>query len=254
MCERCAEYGFDLAGSRVEVSPSAHYHMGGVAIDADGRCNLDGLFVAGEDSGGVHGANRLGGNGVADSIVFGARAGDAMAEYVATRELPSVSGPQVEQMAVRWMSAMMRDTGEDALDVRERLEDLMWEKVGVVRNGPDLEQAVDKLQDLRGRAQACGGAAKLGGTTYNSRWNEAINVVNLIGIAELIARSALTREESRGAHYRTDFPEPDPRWLKNIRVKPGDDGTPQFTFRAVEFTRLAPPPPTLPPPEPVGTR
>src|SRR5215213_10948498 len=98
MCERCAEYGFDLARSRVEVSPSAHYHMGGVRIDADGRCNLEGLFVAGEDSGGVHGANRLGGNGVADSIVFGARAGDAMAEYVTKQSMPSVSDAQVKSL------------------------------------------------------------------------------------------------------------------------------------------------------------
>ena len=103
MCERCAEYGFDLARSRVEVSPSAHYHMGGVRIDADAAATWTGLFVAGEDSGGVHGANRLGGNGVADSIVFGARAGDAMAEYVAKQQLPTVSGPQVAS-AVRQMA------------------------------------------------------------------------------------------------------------------------------------------------------
>src|SRR5687768_9782151 len=102
MCERCAEYGFDLARSRVEVSPSAHYHMGGVKIDAGCRCNLEGLFVAGEDSGGVHGANRLGGNGVADSIVFGARAGDAMAEYVSKHQLPTISGPQVEELSKKW--------------------------------------------------------------------------------------------------------------------------------------------------------
>jgi succinate dehydrogenase / fumarate reductase flavoprotein subunit/fumarate reductase flavoprotein subunit len=243
MCERCAEYGFDLARSRVEVSPSAHYHMGGVAIDKDGRCNIEGLFVAGEDSGGVHGANRLGGNGVADSIVFGARAGDAMAEYVSGRGLPSISGSQVQELCERWLGPMKLESGADSFDAREELEDLMWEKVGVVRNGPDLEKAVNTLQDLRDRADQCGGAAKAGGTTYNSRWNEAINVVNLTAIAEVIARSALTREESRGAHYRTDFPEQDPRWLKNIRVKPAADGSPAFSFSEVQFTRLAPPKP-----------
>src|ERR687886_2665201 len=90
MVERCRDYGFDLLHARVEVSPSAHYHMGGVKIDRDCRCNVKGLFVAGEDAGGVHGANRLGGNGVADSIVFGGRAGDAVPDYVIGREAPAL--------------------------------------------------------------------------------------------------------------------------------------------------------------------
>src|SRR5213076_1911364 len=91
MVERCREYGFDLVNSRVEVSPSAHYHMGGIRIDVNCRTGIDGLLAAGEDAGGVHGANRLGGNGVADSIVFGGCAGDSMVDYVAGRKLPPVS-------------------------------------------------------------------------------------------------------------------------------------------------------------------
>jgi succinate dehydrogenase / fumarate reductase flavoprotein subunit/fumarate reductase flavoprotein subunit len=237
MCERCAEYGFDLARSRVEVSPSAHYHMGGVRIDANCRCNLDGLFVAGEDSGGVHGANRLGGNGVADSIVFGARAGDAMAEYVPKQQMPSISDAQVKEFCERWILPMRRKTGENPFEVREALEDLMWEKVGVVRNGSDLESALVSLQELQQRAAGCS-CEGLSSTTYNAKWNEAINAVNLTSTAELIARSALTRTESRGAHYRSDFPEQDASWLRNICVKPGGDSTPQFSFREVQFTRL----------------
>ena len=92
MVERCADYGFDLLHDRVEVSPSAHYQMGGVRIDVDCRTNLEGLFVAGEDAGGVHGANRLGGNGVADSIVYGGRAGDTMADYVLGRRISEGAG------------------------------------------------------------------------------------------------------------------------------------------------------------------
>ena len=153
---------------------------------------------------------------------------------------------------------MTRETGENSFAVREALEDLMWEKVGVVRNGPDLEKAVAGLQELQSRAAACGGAAKDGGTTYNSRWNEAINVVNLASTAELIARSALTREESRGAHYRQDFPEQDPRWLKNIRVKSGSNGSAEFSTSPVQFTRLAPPAsmttPAAPTSEPAGAK
>jgi succinate dehydrogenase / fumarate reductase flavoprotein subunit/fumarate reductase flavoprotein subunit len=130
----------------------------------------------------------------------------------------------------------------------------MWEKVGVVRNGPDLEVAVAALVELKGRVAQCGGAAKRDGVVYNAMWNEAINVVNLIAIAELIARSALKREESRGAHYRTDFPESDPRWLKNILVKPSDDGTPAFSSSPVEFTRMKPPETKPATTEPAGAK
>jgi succinate dehydrogenase / fumarate reductase flavoprotein subunit/fumarate reductase flavoprotein subunit len=215
--------------------------MGGVRIDGNCRCNLEGLFVAGEDSGGVHGANRLGGNGVADSIVFGARAGDAMAEYVSRQALPAISDAQVAALCEQWLSPMTRETGEDSFALREQLEDVMWEKVGVVSNGPDLESAVTSIADIKARAANCGGATKTGDVIYNSKWNEALNTINLASIAELIARSALTRAESRGAHYRQDFPEQGPAWLKNVVVRPAGDGSPRFSFREVQFTRLAPP-------------
>src|SRR5437868_2822013 len=199
MVERCHDYGFDLLHSRVEVSPSAHYHMGGVKIDRDGRCNVEGLFVAGEDAGGVHGANQLGGNGVADSIVFGARAGDAMAEYVGRRPLPSISPSQVRALCERWMGPLERRDGANPFALRARLEQVMWLKVGVVRNGSDLRAALEELHDLKNQAAAADGS---GETIYNAKWNEALNLANLTVVAEMIATGALVREESRGAHYR----------------------------------------------------
>src|SRR5437667_5014654 len=108
MVERCRDYGFDLVHDRVEVSPSAHYQMGGIAMDVDCRTNLECLFVAGEDGGGVHGANRLGGNGVADSIVYGARAGDSMSSFVVGRDLPPVSETQVRELRARWTGPLDR--------------------------------------------------------------------------------------------------------------------------------------------------
>jgi succinate dehydrogenase / fumarate reductase flavoprotein subunit/fumarate reductase flavoprotein subunit len=237
MVERCKDYGFDLINSRVEVSPSAHYHMGGVKIDRNCRCNLDGLFVAGEDAGGVHGANRLGGNGVADSIVFGARAGDAMSEYVRDCAVSQTSGSQTRACCEYWSGFLGHSTGENAFELREELENLMWAKVGVVRNGKDLAIAIDELQVLRERA---GHAQCSGDAIFNARWNEAINLINLTLGAELIARSALLREESRGAHYRTDFPSPDSRWLKNICAV-GEKDKMRLTLHPVEFTRLKPP-------------
>lgn len=237
MVERCNDYGFDLIHSRVEVSPSAHYHMGGVTIDVDGRSNLDGLFVAGEDAGGVHGANRLGGNGVADSLVFGGRAGDAMAEYVKSARLASLPLSLAQDRSRYWSHPLERSSGEDPFRLRGELEDLMWGKVGVVRNGKDLRAAIARLEALRERAER---ASAPGDKMFNARWNESINLLNLIQVAQMIARSALMREESRGAHYRTDFPASDTSWLKNIFVAHANGEMKLFT-RPVRFPRLEPP-------------
>ncbi|HEV8130716.1 MAG TPA: FAD-binding protein [Acidobacteriota bacterium] len=236
MVERCGDYGFDLLHERVEVSPSAHYHMGGVRIDLHCRSSLKGLFVAGEDAGGVHGANRLGGNGVADSIVFGGRAGDAMVDDSATRRPAQISAAQVRDLAERWLQPRHRDAGEDVFLLRQRLEDLMWEKVGIVRNGAGLQAALSELQSLRQRTED--GRAR-GANAFNQEWNEAINVINLTLVAEMIARSALLRGESRGAHYRTDHPVSRSEWLKNICVIP-ENGEMKLFCRPVEFTRLKP--------------
>src|SRR4051812_10411664 len=133
MVERCREYGFDLVNDRVEVSPSSHYHMGGIRIDVDCHTNIEGLFAAGEDAGGVHGANRLGGNGVADSIVFGARAGDAMAEDISRKSLvvSSEVAVQAQSICKRWLKPLERTTGENPFQLRDRMERVMWTKVGV---------------------------------------------------------------------------------------------------------------------------
>ena len=109
MVDRCREYGFDLVNDRVEVSPSSHYHMGGIRIDVDCHTNIEGLFAAGEDAGGVHGANRLGGNGVADSIVFGARAGDTMAEYIVSRQVVSRFSRAVASASPRNLHPLARN-------------------------------------------------------------------------------------------------------------------------------------------------
>jgi succinate dehydrogenase / fumarate reductase flavoprotein subunit/fumarate reductase flavoprotein subunit len=212
--------------------------MGGVKIDGNGRTNLEGLFAAGEDSGGVHGANRLGGNGVADSIVFGARAGDAMADFVAGKSLPKFSVAHATELCRSWFDVLERRTGENPFALRDELEKVMWLKVGVVRNGPDMQSAIGELKTIRDRSQS---AAGNGGTILNAKWNEAINVQNMVVIAEMIAQSALTREESRGAHFRQDFPEKDASWLKNICMAPTADGGLRTWTTPVQFTRLTPP-------------
>ena len=220
MVERCRDYGFDLVHDRVEVSPSAHYQMGGVAMNVDCRTNLECLFVAGEDGGGVHGANRLGGNGVADSIVFGARAGDSMAAFVEGREVPAISGSQLRELASKWTRPLDNAPGESIFELRSELEDVMWEKVGVVRNGTDLAVAIDALVELKARAAQ---AAAPGEAASNPAWNEIMDLLNLCVNGEMVARAALLRTESRGAHYRQDYPDTNPEWLKNIYITPGGD-------------------------------
>jgi succinate dehydrogenase / fumarate reductase flavoprotein subunit/fumarate reductase flavoprotein subunit len=211
--------------------------MGGVAIDVDCRTNLERLFVAGEDAGGVHGANRLGGNGVADSIVFGGRAGDSMADFVIGRSLPVASDSRVNELARHWTTPLQARDGENVFKLRQELEDLMWEKVGVVRNGPALDAGVSELQNLQGRARnVCTG----GPASSNPAWNEAMNLMNLCLVGEMVAQSASVRTESRGAHYREDYPDSDAEWLKNIYLDP-DGVDMKFSTTPVQFTRLAPP-------------
>lgn len=238
MVERCRTFGFDLLHRPVEVSPSAHYQMGGIQIDVDCHTNLEALFAAGEDAGGVHGANRLGGNGVADSIVYGARAGDSMAEYAATARQREISPAQVRTLAEDWLSSLERSRGESVFALRRQLESLMWEKVGIVRNERGLQEALNELGDLRERTRRVKAA---GSPVFNLEWGEAMNLANLVIVAEMVARSALYRRESRGAHFRSDFPEPDPQWLRRIHmISDGGSGMKLSTV-PVDFTRLTPP-------------
>jgi succinate dehydrogenase / fumarate reductase flavoprotein subunit/fumarate reductase flavoprotein subunit len=258
MVDRCREYGFDLVNDRVEVSPSSHYHMGGIRIDVNCHTSIDGLFAAGEDAGGVHGANRLGGNGVADSIVFGARAGDEMVNHLgAPAPTNGAARSQVNELCKRWAAPLERSTGENPFKLRDRMERVMWTKVGVVRNAKDMKEALPEIQEIRERIKyATGschpkrseGSPSLTPDTrhltpspiYNAPWNETINTENLSSIAEMLTRSALAREESRGAHYRSDFPIQKIEWLKNIRMRPLANGSFEMTFTPVEFTRITP--------------
>jgi succinate dehydrogenase / fumarate reductase flavoprotein subunit/fumarate reductase flavoprotein subunit len=238
MVDRCREYGFDLVNSRVEVSPSSHYHMGGIKIDVNCHTSIDGLYAAGEDSGGVHGANRLGGNGVADSIVFGARAGDEMVKHLgATSSTNCAVKSQASEICKRWSEPLDRTSGENPFQLRDKLERVMWTKVGVVRNGKEMQEALPEIQEIRQRVKSAVGN---GGPIYNAPWNETINTENLSFIAEMLTRSALAREESRGAHYRSDFPIQNVEWLKNICMKPLGSGGFEITMSPVEFTRITP--------------
>ncbi len=241
MVERCADCGFDLAASRVEVVPTAHYMMGGVEFAPDCTTAIPGLFVAGEDSGGVHGANRLGGNGVANSTVFGGIAGDAIAAWIAR------DGAWREPDAATLDAAMLRTEaplsgrrGDPALllSIRERLYDVMWDDAGIVRDAARLARAARTLESLADELSRLG--VPDGERSFNLTWHDALNLANLIEVSRVIVHAATARENSRGAHYRTDFPDDgDLATSTFVRVRQRE-GRLDAQAVPVRFTRVAP--------------
>ena len=204
MVERCADCGFDLVSGLVEVVPTAHYMMGGVEFAADCSTALTGLFVAGEDAGGVHGANRLGGNGVANSTVFGAVAGDSMAEWAKDRAFADPDLSLVER-GISESERPLRAKTASLEPLRERLYELMWQKVGIIRDAAGLRSARAELDALEGELDRAGVAD--GNRAYNLTWHDWLNLKSLVQVSRVIAEAALARTDSRGAHFREDYPE-----------------------------------------------
>ena len=240
MCQRCRIFGYDLARKPVPVSPTAHYMMGGAVIDTGGRTSVERLFCAGEDSGGVHGANRLGGNGIADSCVYGRLVGKSVADYLRKEKgtLPATAQGQVEALISGYTAPFERSPGLNPFDLRDRLQELNWNNVGVVRNEKGLLEAVEQFRVLREAAAE----VKINGIrAYNMPWNEYISLLNMLGVSQIVALSALQRKESRGAHYRSDYPERNDEYgLFNIFLQKGDQQTPIFETLPVELKYMKP--------------
>ncbi len=238
MVERCADCGFDLAGDRVEVVPTAHYMMGGVVFAADCTTSLTGLYAAGEDTGGVHGANRLGGNGVANSTVFGGIAGDAMARWV--REAGVLRAPDEATIAasIARHEAPFRAAPGRLEPIRERLYDCMWDDVGILRDAAGLERAIGELDALAAELARTG--VRDGDRGFDLAWHDWLNLQSLLEVSRVIAVSALAREDSRGAHYREDHPHTSEleRSTYIVARRAGERLT--LEHRPVRFTRVPP--------------
>jgi len=204
MVKRCADCGFDLAGGRVEVVPTAHYLMGGAEFEPDTSTALPGLFAAGEDCGGVHGSNRLGGNGVANSTVFGGIAGDGMAAFVASEGWREADEAAIEESVSRAEYPFSQAPG-DLLGLRERVWHTMWDEVGVLRDEAGIKRGLAKLEEHEAELDHTGLAD--GDRRFNLTWHDWLNLKSLLLASKVIATAALAREDSRGAHYREDFPE-----------------------------------------------
>ena len=238
MVERCADCGFDLAGGLVEVVPTAHYLMGGVVCKVDTATEIEGLYVAGEDAGGVHGANRLGGNGVANSTVFGGIAGETMARDLARGlNFRAADEDAIKAECARAEVPLKRKVG-DLNRLRETLLDLMWDDVGIVRDEASLRGATGRLGQVESELLTTGIGEN--GRAFNVTWSDWLNLRSQIETSQVIAQAALKRENSRGAHFRSDFPGP------------GDLGTSRYTLvrqfgewldvsdAPVEFTHVRP--------------
>ena len=227
MYERFADLGVDMAEEPVEVAPTAHYGMGGVAVDDGGETDVDGLFAIGETMAGVHGANRLGGNSLAETIAFGAVAGERIAERTdGPGSIPDgLVDSLVEPHLADLTATANRDGAHDVESVLADLRALMWTHAGILRDEESLRAGLDALADLRERASDL----TVGPVTSES-FELAVDLGFSLTVAETVLRGALERDESRGAHYRTDHPETDPDWTRNVYFESADlGGTRSYT-------------------------
>ena len=228
----------DITKVPMEVAPTAHHFMGGVKVrPEDSRSTaLKGLYLAGENEAGVHGGNRLGGNALAETQVFGARAGRSAAAHSTTLPMPELVETDLLEEERR-LDSLFHD-GERPQAIKHDLRELMWSKVGIVRHGVDLMQALEGIKSLGERLERAGVS---GSKRYNPEWYDAITARSMLLVSEGIVRSALMRQESRGAHYRSDFPSrDDANWFVNINLAKGEDGQMRVYTTPIQATELQP--------------
>jgi succinate dehydrogenase / fumarate reductase flavoprotein subunit len=217
----------DITTEPMEVGPTTHYVMGGIRVDGDTQMStIPGLFAAGESAAGLHGANRLGGNSLSDLLVFGKLAGEHAAQFASSAAPTRVSGDAVDAAAAHALEPFGRDaaspSSEGAYQVQHALQEMMQELVGIVRREEEMQQALEGLGALRNRAAT---VFVPGNREYNPGWHTALDLQNLLTVAEAVTRSAIERKESRGGHFRDDYPEKDPAYAGfNTLVRSGSDG------------------------------
>jgi len=227
----------DITKEPMEVGPTTHYVMGGIRVDGDTQMSsVPGLFAAGEVGAGLHGANRLGGNSLSDLLVFGMRAGKYAAEFAGRQSSPRVDSQQADAIVRTALEPFdRRDGGEGPYQVEHDLQTMMQELVGIVRREEEMRRALDGLKTLQERARK---VSVTGNREYNPGWHTALDLQNLLTVSEIVARAALERKESRGGHFRDDFPEKDPAYGKfNIVVKRGPNGEMQVVREPIPEMR-----------------
>jgi succinate dehydrogenase / fumarate reductase flavoprotein subunit len=221
--------GIDITKQPMEIGPTTHYIMGGIRVDGDTQMStVPGLFACGECAAGLHGANRLGGNSLSDLVVFGKRAGEHAARFAKANGAVSVDRVQVDDAAGAALAPFEREaSGEGPYQVQEALQETMQDLVGIVRTQQEMERALNNVRALERRAARVG---VKGNREYNPGWHTALDLKNLLTVSEAITRSALERKESRGGHFRDDYPSKDPAYGSfNLVVRKGQDGAMQLS-------------------------
>ncbi len=230
MYERFADLGVDMAEEPVEVAPTAHYGMGGVVVDDVGETAVDGLYAIGETMAGVHGANRLGGNSLAETLAYGEVTGEAVADRLAAGDLPDRDG--IDERARAHFADLEAlagsDGSEDPAALLDELRVVLWDHAGILRDDTGLAAGLDRLAELRERATDLA-VGPVGGRSFEF----ALDLGFGLTVAEAVLRSARERTESRGAHFRTDFPETEPAWRRNVVVSRDSVGAMSLTTRGV---------------------
>ena len=227
--------GIDITKESMEVGPTTHYVMGGVRVDPETQMSrVPGLFAAGECAGGLHGANRLGGNSLSDLLVFGKRAGESAAVFAKEHDAGVVDTDQVGEIAQRALQPFSRD-GEGPYAIQQDLQVMMQGLVGIVRQDPEMQRALDGLVQLNDRANQ---VSVVGHREYNNGWHTALDLRNLLTVSEAVARAAIMRQESRGAHFREDYLAKDDAWGKqNIIIRKAPDGMMQVDCEPIPQLR-----------------
>jgi succinate dehydrogenase / fumarate reductase flavoprotein subunit len=219
----------DITKEPMEIGPTTHYIMGGIRVDADTQMStIPGLFAAGECASGINGANRLGGNSLSDLIVFGKRAGEYAAQFAGERGTAHIDDGAVERATKDALHPFdVGDQGENPYRLQADLQDTMQNLVGIVRQETEMHEALSRIHRFNARAARVGVS---GHREYHAGWHTAIDVRNLLAVSEAITRSAIERKESRGGHFREDYPQKaDEFGTFNIMVKRGSDGAMQVS-------------------------
>ena len=217
----------DITKEPMEVGPTTHYIMGGIQVEADSQMTtVPGLFAAGECAAGLHGANRLGGNSLSDLLVFGKRAGEFAAQYAKSNGAAKLDQSQVDAASKAALAPFERGAaGENPFTIQHELQDAMQSLVGIVRLENEMQQALEKVSALKVRAEKAG---ITGNREYNNGWHTALDLGNMLLISEMIAIAAIERKESRGGHFRDDYPGKSDEWAKcNLRVVKDANGRPK---------------------------
>ncbi|GCE49391.1 thiol-driven fumarate reductase flavoprotein subunit [Thermosporothrix hazakensis] len=222
------EVGIDIRKQMMEISPSMHHMMGGFVITEWGETNVEGLYAVGEVSCSVHGANRLGGNSIAEGQVFGRRAGIRTSEYVKGVSMPEISEQLINAELQRIHSYLQREQGPKPAEVLSKIKDTMWNYVGIIRTEEGLLKGQEEIKKLQQEAQQIK-------ATNTQELQASLEIRDMLETAEAIVTSALVRKESRGAHFRADYPQMSEEWEKNIRVFRGEDG--KLVTRVVPVTK-----------------